>query len=100
MWVRDENSESGRSYLMSLTIDHGARTASVDSFGSARIVTNPDNEFLLFKAEPGSVMGVSTGTVNRITGDVSVEIISLTDGLYKFYGRCSQPVTSRAQPPR
>jgi hypothetical protein len=31
---------------------------------------------------------VSTGTINRLAGVASVDITTLTDGLYKFYGTC------------
>jgi hypothetical protein len=34
------------------------------------------------------VVGVLSGTLSRITGDASVDVNSLVDGAYKFYGRC------------
>ena len=73
---------------MSLTIDHEAGTVSIGTYGSAPIMSKPDDESVVFMAKPGSIAGVSTGVVHRFTGAASVHIITLTDGLYRFYGQC------------
>lgn len=81
---------SGRveDYLMSLAIDEGTKTVTVGTYGSAQLVGRPGNENLFFMGAEPVVVGVSSGIVNRLTGDVSVHIITLTDGLYRFYGQC------------
>ena len=75
-------------YLMSLAIDEGTRTVTVGTYGSAQLIGRPDNESVFFMGVEPVVVGVSTGILNRFTGDVSVHIVTLTDGLYRFYGWC------------
>jgi hypothetical protein len=87
-WMESANGKTAKDYVMSLAIDQVARTATIDSYAAVQIVTKADNEIMLFMAEPGSVVGVLSGTLSRITGDASVDVNSLVDGAYKFYGRC------------
>ena len=88
IWMESANDKTAKDYVMSLAIDQVARTATIDSYAAVRIVTKADNEIMLFMPEPGSVVGVLSGTLSRITGDASVDVNSLVDGAYKFYGRC------------
>jgi hypothetical protein len=80
------NGKTAKDYVISLAIDQVARTATIDNYAAVRIVTKADNEIMLFMPEPGSVVGVLSGTLSRITGDASVDVNSLVDGAYKFYG--------------
>ena len=88
MRVQNANGETAENYVLSLVIDQAAGTVTVGSYGTAPILSQPDSDAVVFMAQPGSVAGVSTGSINRFTGVASVHIITLTDGLYKFYGRC------------
>jgi hypothetical protein len=78
-------------YTTALTIDLQARTVTVGSWGTVPILGDADGDTVAFmkdKNDKNSIAEVSTGTVNRITGAVSVQIITYADGLYRFYGRC------------
>jgi hypothetical protein len=88
IWMESANGKTAKDYVMSLAIDQVARTATIDSHAAVRIVTKADNEIMLFMPDPGSVVGALSGTLSRITGDASVDVNSLLDGAYKFYGRC------------
>ena len=73
-------------YTLAITVDLSSAIVTVGSWGSAPIFGPRDNDTLVFMAKPDQRIGVSTGTLNRITGVASVHIITATDGLYKFYG--------------
>ncbi len=75
-------------YTLAITVDLRAKTVTVDSFGTVPIVGDTDGDTVVFMVDKKSTSQVSTGTLNRITGGASVHIITLTDGLYLFYGTC------------
>jgi hypothetical protein len=88
IWMDSANGKTAKDHVMSLAIDQIARTATIDSYAAVRIVTKADNEIMLFMPDLVSVVGVLSGTLSRITGDAWVDVNSLVDGAYKFYGRC------------
>ena len=61
---------------------------TVGDYGSAPISGDPKEDTLSFMADGKSSYGVSTGNINRLTGVAGVHILTLTDGLYRFYGIC------------
>jgi hypothetical protein len=75
-------------YTIAITVELGAGTVKVGSYGTVPIVGNADGDTLVFMKNKDSLDEVSTGTLNRITGVTSVHIITLVDGLYLFYGTC------------
>ena len=77
-------------YTITLTIDLDARTVTVGSYETVPIMGDPNADTVAFMADKENTDNsyVSTGTINRLTGVASVHIITLTDGLYKFYGIC------------
>jgi hypothetical protein len=74
--------------IIALTIDLRAKTATVGGYGTVPILGDSDGDTVVFMTNKNSIVGVSTGTINRITGVASIHIITLTDGLYMFYGVC------------
>ena len=75
-------------YTIAITVDVHAKTVTVGSYGTVPIVGDPDGDTIVFMVEKNSMAQVSTGNLNRITGVTSVHIITLIDGLYRFYGIC------------
>ncbi|MFZ1183022.1 MAG: hypothetical protein WAO14_06515 [Pseudolabrys sp.] len=79
-------------YTVVLTIDPDARTVTVGSYGTVPILGDPNGDMVAFMADKENTdkenSYVSTGTINRLAGVASVDITTLTDGLYKFYGTC------------
>jgi hypothetical protein len=74
-------------YALSLAIDQRAGTATVDTYQAVAIPSKLDNDTLMFMANRALTTGAATGTLNRITGKASIQIIT-GDGLRKFYGIC------------
>lgn len=79
---------STEDYTIAITVDLRAKTVTVGSYGTVPIVSDTDSDTVVFMVDKNSIAQVSTGTLNRITGEASVHIITLTDGLYLFYGTC------------
>jgi hypothetical protein len=77
-----------KDYNIALTIDLNAKTATVGSYGKAPIVGGVEGDILVFMTEKRGTYGISIGIINRITGVTRIHIITLTDGLYLFYGVC------------
>jgi len=80
---------SGKSWddSMALTIDLRARTVTVGGFGTARI-SHEDQNTVVFIANPEATIGISTGTLDRITGVVNMHMIMLREGVLTFHGMC------------
>jgi hypothetical protein len=57
---------------LALTIDLPAKTVTVGSYGTVPIASDPNGDRLVYLAKPGSTFGLSSGTINRITGAASV----------------------------
>jgi hypothetical protein len=72
---------------MALTIDLRARTVTVGGFGTARI-SHEDQNTVVFIANPEATIGISTGTLDRITGVVNMHMIMLREGVLTFHGMC------------
>jgi hypothetical protein len=68
-----------------LTIDLSAKTVTVEGYDTVPIMGEPD-DMVVFMADRRQAFGVSTGTVNRVSGAASIHIIS--DGLIIFEGIC------------
>jgi len=75
--------------VYSLAVDLAAGTVAVGNYEPAPIVGDRNRDTVVFMAKPEWSVGVSTGTLNRITGAASIHIIPLTGkGLYIFDGTC------------
>jgi hypothetical protein len=83
---RESDGASDRTTLL-VTIDQAAKTVMVGSWGTAPIFRQ-DDETLIFMV-PGASAGVSSGSINNYTGAASIHIITVTDGVYVFNGKCS-----------
>ena len=79
--------DTSEDHTIALTIDLDARTVTVGSYGTVPILGDPNGDTVAFMADKKDIYATS-GTINRLTGVASVVIITLTDGLYKFYGIC------------
>ena len=53
-------------------------------------ITNKEGDAVTFGRGLAPRFGEPTGSVNRLTGQVSVNIMTLTDGEYRFYGACKR----------
>jgi hypothetical protein len=80
--------DRGESRVISLVIDEAARVVTVHGYAPVSIISEPDSESVIFDADPKSNFGVSTGSVNRVTGEAQIHIITGTAGLVMFFGRC------------
>jgi hypothetical protein len=54
-------------YTIAITVDLRAKTVTVGSFGTVPIVSNTDDDSVVFMLDKNSTAQVSTGTLNRIT---------------------------------
>jgi len=88
MRVLSPNGNANESYTLSLSIDRGAGTVEVGSWGTAPIISKPDDDTLVLMARPGTVEGPMSGSINRVTGMTSINIITSFDRLWSFRGRC------------
>jgi hypothetical protein len=88
MHILRARSEQVNKQSLLVTIDVRAETVTVGSYEPVPMVGKPDRDTVMFTAKPGSSVGVSAGTLNRMTGETSINIITLTDGVYKFEGVC------------
>ena len=78
---------------LALTIDLDAGSVKVGtSWGVSPIMGKPENT-LVFGTGLEPSFGEPSGSVNRTTGEASVYIKTLTDGVYRFYGTCKKAQT-------
>ena len=88
MRVLTANDEVTMKQVFSLAVDLAAGTVTVGDYEPVPIVSD-QNDTVVFMAKLEWTKGVSTGTLNRITGKASMHIIPLTGkGLYTFNGTC------------
>jgi hypothetical protein len=83
--VRRQNDGKTDNDIYLVTIDQAGKAVTVGSWGSASIIGQTD-EVLTFVGTESP--GVSSGSINRFTGAAAIHIITMTDGLYSFYGTC------------
>ena len=74
-------------YTVALTIDFDEKTVTVGSYSPIPIMSDVNDNTVVFMTNERARPGVSTGTINRLTGAASVHIISL-NGLLIFNGIC------------
>jgi hypothetical protein len=72
MRVLSPNGNANESYTLSLAIDRGAGTVEVGGWGTAPIISKPDDDTLVLMARPGTVAGPSSGSINRVTRMASI----------------------------
>ena len=72
---------------LSLKIDAG-KVQVGSSWGSSAISSKPDQDTMIFGKSLEPTFGEPTGAVNRLTGETSIYILTLTDGVYRYYGYC------------
>jgi hypothetical protein len=83
---------------LALTIDLDVGKVRIGSCCSTPI-TNKEGDAVTFGRGLVPSFGEPTGSVNRLTGQVSVNIMTLTDGEYRFYGACKRAVPPQPRSP-
>jgi hypothetical protein len=83
--ARGGSSSPEEPWTLSLVIDTDKKTVTVDDYTPVQLLADEKNR-VVFMPRPASGYGVSTGTLNRITGEASIHIIK--DGLQIFRGTC------------
>jgi hypothetical protein len=73
-------------WTFSIIIDTDKKTVTVDDYNPVRLLEDTTKNTVVFMPSPPSDFGVSTGTLSRITGEVSIHIIR--DGLQIIRGIC------------
>jgi hypothetical protein len=84
------------SYALSLAVDEGAGTVTVENYGPVVILDKPEHPHtVMFMARRGaggqsrwSDRSVSMGSIDRRTGAASITFISEMEGTLTFTGRC------------
>jgi hypothetical protein len=74
-------------YTLTIVLDLAQQTISTEHYGSAPFVDKPENETVAFLNNTNK--GISTGTLNRYSGELSLHIIT-PDGLLIFNGTCTR----------
>lgn len=74
---------------LALTIDLDAAKVRVGNWGTSQVIGKPEDT-VTFGKELAPQFGNPTGSVNRVTGEASVHIMTLTDGEYRFHGTCKR----------
>jgi hypothetical protein len=69
-----------------ITIDTDRKTIMVDDYDSVPFLGESSKNTIAFMPSTPSDFGVSTGTLNQVTGETSVHIIR--DGLQILSGMC------------
>src|SRR5262249_24891486 len=72
-------------WTLSLIIDTDKKTVTVADYPPVKLFSDEKNT-VVFNPSPPSDFGVSTGTLNRITGEARIRIIR--EGLQIFRGTC------------
>ena len=73
---------------MALIIENG--NVQVGNWGRSAITSQLSSDSLVFGERISPSFGAPTGSINRITGSASVYIMTLTDGIYRFFGSCKK----------
>jgi hypothetical protein len=84
------------SYALSLAIDEGAGTVTIENYGPVVILDKPEQlHTVMFMARRGAAgqsrwsdRSVSMGSIDRRTGAVSITFISEMEGTLTYTGRC------------
>ena len=75
--------------LRSLTVDLSTKTVRLEGEDPMQIEQMGEEVIDFASTDPSSlVRGVLLGSINRISGAVWVNIVTLTDGLHIFEGTC------------
>jgi hypothetical protein len=74
-------------WSFSVIIDMDKKSVTVNDYEPVELLGGPSANTVAFLASQGSNYGVSTGTLNRITGEASIRIIK-HDGLWVTRGIC------------
>ena len=77
-------------WSFSVIIDMDKKSVTVNDYEPVELLGGPSANTVAFLASQGSNYGVSTGTLNRITGEASIRIIK-HDGLWVTRGICKPP---------
>jgi hypothetical protein len=85
--IRNARSEQTEKYALPVRIDLQAGTVRVENYEAVPFMGPPEDDTVAFIAKPETKIGVSTGSINRITGQASIHIIR-NDGLLIFEGNC------------
>lgn len=68
---------------------HAGKVKVGSSWGVSPIISEDNNKVTFGKSlEPP--YGQPSGSINRITGQTTVYIATMTDGVYNFYGKCKR----------
>jgi hypothetical protein len=75
-------------YTLTIVLDTRKQTISTEHYGSAPFIDDkPEDETVAFLNQ--TKMGISTGTINRYSGELSLHIL-IADGLLTFNGTCTR----------
>jgi hypothetical protein len=75
--------------ILSLKVDLEDRAVTAGHYEPVPIVGETTTDTIAFLAPPGSIAGVSTGTLDRATGIASIRMLTPLVGLRSFYGTCT-----------
>jgi hypothetical protein len=84
-----EPREPSPDWTLSLIVDTEKETITVEDYEPVQL-SGGSKQVLVFMSANPTQDGVSTGTLNRISGKVSINIIDPTLGLLKYAGICKQ----------
>ena len=73
-------------WMSALIVDTDRKTVTVDDWPSVPFFGDTSKNTIVFSPSPPSDYGVSSGTLNRITGETSIRIIK--EGLQIINGTC------------
>jgi hypothetical protein len=76
-------------WTFALIVDTDRKTVTVDDWPSVPFLEDPSKNVIAFWPNPPREYGVSTGTLNRITGETSIHILPVSEGgLQIIRGTC------------
>ena len=75
-------------YSLPIAIDVETKSIKVGTYDLLPLMGDPKDDTVGFLAKPGSKYGVSTGTLNRVTGAASINFLPPEGGVLGFEGIC------------
>jgi len=73
-----------------LSLEIGVGKVKVGSSWGVSPIISEDNDKVTFGKSLEPPFGEPSGSINRITGQTTVYIATMTDGVYNFYGKCKR----------
>jgi hypothetical protein len=84
-----DTAQAPENYSLPILIYEQDKSIQVGNYEPLPLSANREDNRIVFQAKPGSTVGLSSGTLDRVTGAASIHIIPIDGGPLDFEGICT-----------